>query len=77
MSLYRTQNGFSIFEALLSTSVGFIVLIIAAYLVLKQSEELNVLRDRIEVNNVQLEIQRALMDPATCLAPRAPETAVA
>ncbi len=68
MTALHSEKGFSILETLVSTGMGFLILMIAAYLIIKQSEELNHLRDRIDVNNVQLEVQRTLMDPAACLA---------
>lgn len=43
------------------------ILISIVVLTLRQSEDLNVLQDRVEVNQIQIEIQRAIMDPATCL----------
>lgn len=61
------QRGATLVEMVISSGISFVILGAIIVLTLRQSEDLNALQDRVEVNQTQIEIQRALMDPATCL----------
>lgn len=62
----KTQDGSTLIELAFGAGFALMTLLLAFHLISQQVAELQNLKNGIEINSSQVEIQRALMDPAVC-----------
>lgn len=61
------HKGFSLLGLLIAISVGFFVVLAVTALLQFQMKETESLRGKLELNQTQMELQRAFLNPAICL----------
>lgn len=61
------SNGFSLIELLVATSVGAVLMLMGAALILRQSESIIKLKQNSELSDLKVELQMGLVRPETCI----------